>query len=93
MMTNAELIKLSLRDAAAALADGRTTSVALCSAFLERIQAVEPKVRALLAVNAESALAQAAASDARRAAGAPLSPFDGVPITLKDNICTKGEQC
>jgi aspartyl-tRNA(Asn)/glutamyl-tRNA(Gln) amidotransferase subunit A len=93
MMTNAELIKLSLRDAAAALADGRTTSVALCSAFLERIQAVEPKVRALLAVNAESALAQAAVSDARRAAGAPLSLFDGVPVTLKDNICTKGEQC
>ena len=50
MMTNAELIKLTLRDAAAALADGRTTSVALCSAFLERIQAVEPKVRALLAL-------------------------------------------
>ena len=92
-MTNSELIKLSLRDAAAALADGRTTSAALCSAFLERIQTVEPKVRALLAVNPESAMAQAAASDARRAAGAPLSPFDGIPITLKDNICTKGEQC
>ena len=80
-MTNAELISLSLRDAAAALRDGRVTSVALCSAFLERIQAVEPKVRALLAVSPESVLAQAAASDARRTAGAPLGEFDGIPIT------------
>ncbi len=93
MMTNAELISLSLRDAAAALRDGRTTSTALCTAFLERIRAVEPKVRALLAVNPESVLAQAAASDARRAAGTPLGDFDGIPITLKDNICTTGEQC
>ena len=92
-MTNAELISLSLRDAAAALRDGRTTSTALCTAFLERIRAVEPKVRALLAVNPESVLAQAAASDARRAVGAPLGDFDGIPITLKDNICTTGEQC
>ena len=37
MMTNAELISLSLRDAAAALRDGRATSTALCTAFLERI--------------------------------------------------------
>ena len=93
MMTNAELISLSLRDAAAALRDGSTTSTALCTAFLERIQAVEPKVRALLAVNPESVLAQAAASDARRAVGAPLGEFDGIPITLKDNICAKDEQC
>ncbi len=92
-MTNSELIALSLRDAAAALADGRATSAALCGAFLERIQAVEPKVKALLAVNPDSVMAQALASDSRRAAGTPLSEFDGIPITLKDNICAKDEQC
>ena len=85
-MTNSELIALSLRDAAAALADGRATSAALCGAFLERIQAVEPKVKALLGVNPDSVMAQALASDSRRAAGAPLSEFDGIPITLKDKI-------
>ena len=71
-MTNSELIALSLRDAAAALADGRATSAALCGAFLERIQAVEPKVKALLGVNPESVMAQALASESRRAAGALL---------------------
>ena len=56
---------------AAALADGATTSVALTQAHLDRIAAVDGAVHAFLHVDAEGALAQAAASDERRAAGAP----------------------
>ena len=75
---------------AAALADGSTTSVALTQAHLDRIAAVDGAVHAFLHVDAEGALAQAAASDARREAGAPASGLDGVPIAVKDVLATQG---
>ncbi|MCW2785434.1 MAG: aspartyl/glutamyl-tRNA(Asn/Gln) amidotransferase subunit [Marmoricola sp.] len=75
---------------AADLASGATTSVALTRAHLDRISAVDGAVHALLHVDAEGALAQAAASDARRAAGSPASGLDGVPIAVKDVLATEG---
>ncbi len=75
---------------AADLASGATTSVALTQAHLDRIGAVDGAVHAFLHVDAEGALAQAAASDERRAAGAPASDLDGVPIAVKDVLATEG---
>jgi aspartyl-tRNA(Asn)/glutamyl-tRNA(Gln) amidotransferase subunit A len=79
---------------AEALAAGTTTSVALTQAHLDRIAAVdgdaEAGVHAFLHVDAEGALAAAAASDARRAAGETLSALDGVPIAVKDVLATEG---
>lgn len=83
---------------AAALAAGETTSVALVQAHLDRIRAVdgpvdgssEEGVHAFLHVDAEGALAAARASDERRAAGAPLSGLDGVPVAVKDVLATDG---
>ena len=85
--------KITLREAAELLNSGKITSMELTQGFIDRINAVEPQIGALLAVDAELALAAAAESDARRAAGAPLSEYDGIPVTLKDNICAKGQQC
>ncbi len=85
--------KITLREAAELLNSGKITSVELTQGFINRINAVEPQIGALLAVDAELALAAAAESDARRAAGAPLSGYDGIPVTLKDNICAKNQQC
>ncbi|GAB3769184.1 aspartyl-tRNA(Asn)/glutamyl-tRNA(Gln) amidotransferase subunit A [Nocardioides ginsengisegetis] len=73
-----------------ALAAGEVTSVELTRAHLDRIAAVEADVHAFLHVDADGALAEAAASDARRAAGAPLSSLDGVPIAVKDVLATAG---
>ncbi|WP_299051958.1 Asp-tRNA(Asn)/Glu-tRNA(Gln) amidotransferase subunit GatA [uncultured Nocardioides sp.] len=73
-----------------ALADGSTTSVELTRAHLDRISAVDGPIHAFLHVDAEGALAQAEASDARRAAGTPASALDGVPIAVKDVLATKG---
>ncbi len=92
-MSGLDLKSMTLASASEALASGKASSVELCQAFLDRIAKLEPSVKALLAVDPEGVLAQAKASDARRAAGQALSPWDGLPVTLKDNISAKGFQC
>ena len=83
-------IRSTAAEMAADLASGATTSVALTQAHLDRISEVDGAVHAFLHVDAEGALAQAAASDARRAAGTPASGLDGVPIAVKDVLATEG---
>ena len=92
-MLNIDPVTLSLRQAAELLAAGSCSSVELCQAFLARAEEVDGKVHALLALDKEDVLKQAAAADARRAAGKPLSALDGVPVTLKDNIAAEGQPC
>ena len=78
----------SLPEISAILAEGTLTSRALTAAYLDRIEAIDragPRLQSVIAIN-PNALAQADASDARRAAGQALGPLDGVPILLKDNI-------
>ncbi len=55
-----------------------------------RIAAFEPSVAALYAYDPDDARAQAAASTARWQKGTPLGPLDGIPVTLKELIATKG---
>ena len=85
-----DLIRRTAAELADALAAGETTSVALTQAHLDRIAEVDGAVHAFLHVDAEGALAQAAESDARRAAGTLASPLDGVPIAVKDVLTTAG---
>ncbi|MDE0775521.1 MAG: Asp-tRNA(Asn)/Glu-tRNA(Gln) amidotransferase subunit GatA [Nocardioides sp.] len=85
-----ELIRQTAAEMAAALAQGTTTSVELTQAHLDRIAAVDGAVHAYLHVDAEGALAQAAASDARRSDGKPAGDLDGVPIAVKDVLATQG---
>ena len=92
-MLNIDPVTLSLRQAAELLAAGSCSSVELCQAFIARAEEVDGKVHALLALDKEDVLKQAAAADARRAAGKPLSALDGVPVTLKDNIAAEGQPC
>ena len=88
------VIRKTAAELADALATGEVTSVELTQAHLDRIAAVDGSadagVHAFLHVDAEGALEQAAASDARRAAGQPLHALDGVPIAVKDVLATKG---
>ena len=84
------LITKTAAELAEALAAGETTSVELTRAHLDRIAEVDGVVHAFLHVDAEGALAQAAESDARRAAGSPASYLDGVPIAVKDVLATEG---
>ena len=85
-----DLTRASADEMARALAAGETTSVELTRAALDAITAVDNLVHAYLHVDAEGALAQAAESDARRAAGTPASALDGVPVAVKDVLATTG---
>ena len=84
------MIRDSAAQMAAALEAGETTSVELTQAHLDRIAAVDADVHAFLHVDAEGALAQAKASDERRAADRPAHVLDGVPIAVKDVLATQG---
>ena len=82
-----ELHALTLHEAQQRLAAGDLTAVRLIEAVLERIDSVEPTVRAYLSLDREGAIAQAEAADAARAAGRG-GPLCGLPLALKDVLCT-----
>ncbi len=90
MTTQSELIRLSAAATAAKIASGEVSAVDVAQAHLDRIAAVDGAVHAFLHVDAAGALAAAAAVDARRAAGEPLSPLAGVPLAMKDVVVTEG---
>ena len=73
----------SICDIAAALAAGRMSSEALVSDCLDRIGQANPRLNAFVAL-ADNALLLARGSDARRRAGRPLGPLDGIPLAVKD---------
>ena len=71
---------------------GRRSAVDVCRTFLERIAADNRRWNAFTAVFADAALEEAAALDRRRRAGDWLDrPLLGVPVTIKDVICTRGQ--
>ena len=67
-----------------------TSAEATVEACLSRIKTLEPSIGAFITVTAERALDRARALDARREKGGPLGSLHGVPVALKDNICTAG---
>src|SRR5262249_48252070 len=85
-----DLATLSVGDLAAKVRAGEVRAVVVVEAFLQRIDAVEPKLHAFLDVAREEALEQATEIDQKRARGDALGPLAGVPIAIKDAICTRG---
>src|SRR5580765_7009578 len=75
----------------AAYASGQLSPVEVTHACLARIDVWEPKLNAMYRLDREGALQQAHAAEARWRSGAPRSPLDGVPITIKENIYTRGD--
>ena len=83
-----ELTRQTAADLAAAMAAGEVSAVEVTQAHLDRITAVDGRVKAFLHIAAERALAAAKAVDDKRAAGEPLGPLAGVPIAHKDVFTT-----
>lgn len=73
------------------LASRAISSVELTKAVIARTKSVEPKIKAFNSYAESEALAQAEASDARRAAGQARGPLDGIPIGCKDVIAVTGQ--
>lgn len=72
------------------LRNKEVTSVELIEAYFERIEAVDDKVKAYISLDKEGALKKAEEIDAKLEKGEELSRLAGIPIGIKDNICTKG---
>ncbi len=86
----AELHELTAHEARKLMDSRSLSSHELTQAALSRIEAVDGDVRAFLTVTKAEALADADRADAMRKAGQALSPLAGIPIALKDNMCTQG---
>ena len=69
---------------------GNVSAVELVDEQLSRIDEIDEKLNAFLEVTAERAKEDAKRVDEARAAGDPLPPLAGIPIAIKDNLCTKG---
>ncbi|MEO5964358.1 MAG: amidase, partial [Candidatus Limnocylindrales bacterium] len=81
---------LSGHEIARLVRERRITAVDVVTAHLERIRAVNPRLNAVVQLDADGALEAASAADRRLAAGDPARPLEGVPFTAKDNLETAG---
>ncbi|MDI1320083.1 MAG: amidase family protein, partial [bacterium] len=86
-----ELIFRPVAEVAALLDAKKISSVELLRAFVARKQAVDGRVQAFKSLDEAGALALAAASDARRAAGQARGPLEGIPVGFKDVIAVEGQ--
>src|SRR5438552_3433277 len=84
------LTGLSVHELAGRFRRKEATPTQAARAYLDRITALDPKIKAYMTVTADRALAQAAAADARFQSGRPLGLLDGIPLAIKDVLCTRG---
>jgi aspartyl-tRNA(Asn)/glutamyl-tRNA(Gln) amidotransferase subunit A len=85
-----ELCDLTGTELATRLRAGEVSAVEIVRSSLERVEAVDDRVKAFLTLTPEVALERAQAVDTHAATGAPQSPVAGIPIALKDVLTTKG---
>ncbi len=85
-----ELYELSIQETHELLADRKISAEELTRAYLQRIQRIDPQVKAYVTVSEEVALEQAREADRRIKTGESLTPLTGVPYAAKDSLSTRG---
>ncbi|MGO4854170.1 amidase [Phaeovulum sp. W22_SRMD_FR3] len=86
-----DILALTARETLTAFAQKRLSPVDYMQALTARIDAREPRLSALYAYRPEEAMEAAKASEARWMRDRPLGPLDGMPVTVKELIATKGD--
>ena len=84
-----EYYKMTAYELSKQLQEKKISSAELTAAVFERIEQTEEKVDAYITLNKEAALRKAAEVDKKRSENAEMSNLAGIPIGIKDNICTK----
>jgi aspartyl-tRNA(Asn)/glutamyl-tRNA(Gln) amidotransferase subunit A len=85
-----DLADLTIAGARRGLDSDQFSAVDLLEAVLQRISVSESHLHAYLTLDRDGANAAAIASDRARAGGEGRGPLDGIPVALKDNMCTRG---
>ena len=85
------LLDLAATGALEQLEARKISSVELTRAYLDQIERFDGRVQAFLRVDPETALARAAEIDQRRQSGQDVGPLGGLPVAIKDLLCTAGE--
>jgi len=80
----------SIRELHQQLVSKARSAVEITAETLQRIETLEPKLHSFLCVTAENAIAAAQRVDAKIAAGETIGLLEGIPIGIKDNLCTRG---
>lgn len=88
---SAALHDLNASELLAAYRTRQLSPVEVIQSVLDRAAQWEPQLHATYLLNPQAALAQARASEARWMKSAPIGLLDGVPVTIKENIATRGE--
>ncbi|MBU0961545.1 MAG: Asp-tRNA(Asn)/Glu-tRNA(Gln) amidotransferase subunit GatA, partial [Proteobacteria bacterium] len=82
--------ELTIGQARTELDDGNLSSRELTVSCLDRIKNVDSKLHSFLLVTEEEALQQADEADRKIASGGAVDPLCGIPLSIKDLLCTKG---
>ena len=90
MMEKTELLGLSAVELSKAIRSGKTTATEAMEAVLEQIEKTEPAYNCYVTVDREGALQRAAEVQAKIEAGELTGALAGVPVAIKDNMCTEG---
>lgn len=89
-MDKKELLSLSAVALGAAIKDGKTTATEAVEAVFEQIAASESSYHCYVTLDREAALARAAEVQKKTESGELTGPLAGVPVAIKDNLCTEG---
>ncbi len=91
MFANMEdILSLSAVELSAAIKEGKTTAVEAMQAVLSKIEEVEKEINAYVTIDKEGALKKAEEVQKKIEAGELSGPLAGVPVAIKDNMCTEG---
>ena len=80
----------SIRELHQQLVSKARSAVEITTETLQRIETLEPKLHSFLCVTADNAIAAAERVDAKIAASETIGLLEGIPIGIKDNLCTRG---